>query len=61
VAISIKKSQTFIFIFTVARFAAEKIQPLVRQMDAESKMDQSIIDGMFENGVSWSVHYLCNI
>lgn len=43
--------------FTVARFAAEKIQPLVRKMDAESKMDQSIIDGMFENGVSGSVHY----
>ncbi|XP_045188501.2 short/branched chain specific acyl-CoA dehydrogenase, mitochondrial-like [Mercenaria mercenaria] len=36
---------------TVARFAAEKIQPLVRKMDAESKMDQSIIDGMFQNGL----------
>lgn len=36
---------------TVARIAAEKIQPLVRQMDRESKMDQSVIDALFENGL----------
>lgn len=36
---------------TVSRLAAEKIQPLVKEMDAESKMDQSVIDAMFENGL----------
>lgn len=33
-----------------AKVANEKIAPLVRKMDQESKMDQSIIDALFENG-----------
>ena len=37
---------------SVARLAAEKIQPLVREMDQKSFMDQSVIDALFENGVS---------
>lgn len=37
--------------FTVAKVAKEKIQPLVRKMDAESHMDQSVIKALFENGV----------
>ena len=36
----------------VARFAREKVQPLVRKMDDESQMDRSIITGMFDQGVS---------
>ncbi|WAR21578.1 ACDSB-like protein [Mya arenaria] len=36
---------------SVAKLAVEKILPLVRQMDAESKMDQSVIDVLFENGL----------
>jgi len=38
--------------FSVARFAREKIQPLVSKMDQNSEMDESIISGMFEQGVS---------
>ena len=37
---------------TVARFAREKVQPLVRKMDEESHMDRSVITGMFDQGVS---------
>ena len=36
---------------TVSRFAREKIQPLVREMDEKSEMDKGIIKGMFEQGV----------
>ncbi|KAL4231870.1 hypothetical protein ACF0H5_009446 [Mactra antiquata] len=36
---------------TVAKLAAERIQPLVRQMDADSQMDPSIIKALFENGL----------
>lgn len=36
---------------TVTRFATEKIQPLVSEMDQKSEMDESIIDGMFEQGL----------
>ena len=39
-------------LFSVARFAAEKIQPLVSEMDKNSEMDLSVIQGMFEQGVS---------
>lgn len=36
---------------TVARMAAEKIAPLVKQMDEESRMDPSAIEAMFQNGL----------
>jgi len=36
---------------TVQRMAKEKIEPLVRQMDAASNMEQSVIDALFENGL----------
>ena len=36
----------------VARFAMEKIQPLVSEMDQNSEMDLSVVRGMFEQGVS---------
>ncbi|XP_073239403.1 short/branched chain specific acyl-CoA dehydrogenase, mitochondrial-like [Porites lutea] len=35
----------------VARFANEKIQPLVSEMDQNSEMDESIIKGMFDQGL----------
>ena len=37
---------------SVARFAREKVKPLVRKMDEESHMEQSVITGMFDQGVS---------
>jgi hypothetical protein len=39
-------------IFSVARLAEEKISPLVKKMEEESKFDSSIIDEFFKNGVS---------
>ena len=38
--------------YAVSRFAREKIQPLVREMDAASYMDKSVINALFEQGVS---------
>ncbi|XP_068709325.1 short/branched chain specific acyl-CoA dehydrogenase, mitochondrial-like isoform X1 [Montipora foliosa] len=35
----------------VARFATEKIEPLVSEMDHKSQMDESIVRGMFEQGL----------
>ena len=40
-------------IVVVSRFAREKIQPLVRGMDDASQMDKSVINALFEQGVSW--------
>ncbi|XP_035675029.1 short/branched chain specific acyl-CoA dehydrogenase, mitochondrial-like [Branchiostoma floridae] len=36
---------------SVAKFAKEKIGPLVREMDQNSKMDDSVLQGLFENGL----------
>ena len=38
---------------TVQRMAREKIEPLVKKMDVTSHMEQSVIDALFENGVSF--------
>ena len=35
------------------KFALDKVQQLVRQMDDSSQLDQSIIDGLFEQGVRY--------
>uniref|UniRef100_A0A915ILF3 Short/branched chain specific acyl-CoA dehydrogenase, mitochondrial n=1 Tax=Romanomermis culicivorax TaxID=13658 RepID=A0A915ILF3_ROMCU len=35
---------------SVRKFSVDIIKPLVRQMDAESVMDERIIDGLFQNG-----------
>ena len=35
-----------------ARFAQDKMAPLVKQMDDTGVMDMGIIDGLFEQGVS---------
>ena len=43
--------------FLVARFATEKIQPLVSEMDQNSEMDKSVITGMFEQGVGLTHHH----
>jgi hypothetical protein len=40
------------FCFSVSRLAAEKISPLVRKMEEESKFDPRVIDALFESGVS---------
>lgn len=45
-------------LYIVARFARERVQPLVRKMDEESQMDPSIITDMFDQGVS-RVHTEC--
>lgn len=37
---------------SVARFARERVQPLVSKMDQESQMEPSLISDMFEQGVS---------
>ena len=37
---------------SVAKFAAEEIEPYVREMDEKSKIKQSVLDGLFANGVS---------
>lgn len=34
----------------VAKFAQEKIAPLVKQMEADGKQDRTILRGLFENG-----------
>ncbi|XP_076105446.1 short/branched chain specific acyl-CoA dehydrogenase, mitochondrial-like [Mytilus galloprovincialis] len=36
---------------TVAKMAAEKIQPLVREMDANSRLDSSVLQALFDNGL----------
>lgn len=36
---------------TVAKFAQERIAPLVHKMDEQSQMDESIISGLFEQGL----------
>jgi len=47
-------NENFLFnFFLVAKFAMEKIQPLVPEMDKNSEMDPSVIRGMFEQGVSF--------
>lgn len=39
------------FSFTVKKFAQEQIAPLVSTMDENSKMDKSVIQGLFQQGV----------
>ena len=46
-------SQLYVPVFyVVSRFAKEKIQPLVRDMDNASEMNKSVINALFEQGVS---------
>ena len=35
----------------MSRFAREKVQPLVMEMDEKSHMDKTVISGLFEQGV----------
>jgi len=37
---------------TVAKLAKEEIAPLVRKMEKENKVDDSLLKKLFENGVS---------
>ena len=43
--------------YTVSRFAREKIQPLVREMDEKSEMDKGIIKGCLNKG--YECIYMC--
>lgn len=43
---------------TVKRFSQEVVEPKVRDMDENEKMDPEIIKGLFENGVSGLVTLL---
>lgn len=36
----------------VAKFAQERVAPLVKEMDEKEELDRSVIDGLFEQGVS---------
>lgn len=36
----------------MAKVATEQIAPLVRKMDDAHKIEQSVIDALFENGVN---------
>lgn len=38
----------------VARLAKEQILPLVREMEAEHRIKDSVVDMLFENGVSFT-------
>lgn len=42
----------FFFLISVSKFSKEIILPLVSKMDTESKVDESLLKKMFENGVS---------
>ena len=48
----------FLSLILARKFSVEMVQPLVREMDDKSQFDQSIIDGLFENGVSSPVDFL---
>ena len=47
----------FLSLILARKFSVEMVQPLVREMDDKSQFDQSIIDGLFENGVSSPVDF----
>lgn len=36
----------------VAKFAQERVAPLVKEMDEKEELNRSVIDGLFEQGVS---------
>lgn len=36
----------------MAKFAQERVAPLVKEMDEKEELDRSVIDGLFEQGVS---------
>lgn len=41
-----------LFYFSVARLATEKIGPLVRQMEDDGKIHESVLNMLFDNGVN---------
>lgn len=41
-----------------AKFAQERVAPLVKEMDEKEELDRSVIDGLFEQGVSDAIQ-LC--
>ena len=45
------------FHISAAKICSDLIEPLVPQMDRDATMDPSIVQALFENGVS-GLHYL---
>ncbi|XP_064024393.1 short/branched chain specific acyl-CoA dehydrogenase, mitochondrial isoform X5 [Pogoniulus pusillus] len=41
----------FLLFLTVAKFAQDRVAPLVQKMDEDSKMEESVIQGLFEQGL----------
>lgn len=41
----------FLLFLAVAKFAQDRVAPLVQKMDEDSKMEESVIQGLFEQGV----------
>jgi hypothetical protein len=50
--INVKIIHSIGLFFSVARLAAERISPLVKKMEEESKFDPDALDALFKNGVS---------
>lgn len=42
----------FLLVNLVKKFAQEQIQPFVSEMDEKHKMDEGVLRGLFEQGVS---------
>ena len=50
----------FYSVHVVARFANERVKPLVQEMDQDSQMSKDIIRGMFDQGVMIIIILLIN-
>ena len=48
---SVRILTRFLLFVTVTKFAQERVAPLVQKMDENSKMEDSVIQGLFEQGV----------
>ena len=54
----IQRKICYFVLFIARKFALERVAPLVKEMDAASKLDPSIKDGLFEQGVIfYMLHY----
>lgn len=49
-ALTVLSEDERMFQDSTRKFALERVQPLIREMDDNSQLDQSIIDGLFEQG-----------
>lgn len=42
---------SFLLFIAVTKFAQERVAPFVQKMDEKAKMEESIVQGLFEQGV----------